>query len=171
MPELDHYGRMKYSLKEILKLLYINPNLDLGKFEVDTPSTYNSSNELFKTGYPKLNPFNNLLCDLDEFDADNQKNWNMPDEYKNLDIAQWLLYQCKNEEELQRVGKELLLYQDRDLFNLLRFLKYMVDVMRKNKIVWGVGRGSSVASFVLYLIGIHKINSITYQIPIEEFLR
>jgi DNA polymerase III alpha subunit len=43
--------------------------------------------------------------------------------------------------------------------------------MRKNNILWGVGRGSSVASFVLYLIGIHRINSLFYNLPIEEFLK
>jgi len=95
----------------------------------------------------------------------------MPLEYIQLDIAKWLLDKCSGEVELQRVGEELILYQDRDLFNLLRFLKYLVDTMRTNKIIWGVGRGSSVASFVLYLIGIHRINSIEYQLPIEEFLK
>jgi DNA polymerase III alpha subunit len=95
----------------------------------------------------------------------------MPDEYKSLDIAQWLLDQCKTQEELQRVGKELLLYQERDLFPLLQQLKYTIDVWRENNIVWGVGRGSSVASYVLYLLGVHRINSIYYDLDIEEFLR
>jgi hypothetical protein len=72
---------------------------------------------------------------------------------------------------LQRVGKELLLYQERDLFPLLKQLKYIVDIWRENNIVWGVGRGSSVASYVLYLIEVHRINSIYYDLDIEEFLR
>ena len=95
----------------------------------------------------------------------------MPKEYYELDIAQHLLDQCKNEDELQRVGQELLLFQERDMFDLLRYLKYMVDTLRKNNIVWGVGRGSSVASFVLYLLGVHRINSIYYNLDISEFLR
>ena len=48
---------------------------------------------------------------------------------------------------------------------------YLVDYMRKNKIVWGVGRGSSVASYVLYLIGVNKIDSIKYKLECQEFLR
>jgi len=48
---------------------------------------------------------------------------------------------------------------------------YIVDMMRKNNLVWGVGRGSSVASYVLYLIGIHKIDSLKYNLNIEEFLK
>jgi DNA polymerase III alpha subunit len=95
----------------------------------------------------------------------------MPEEYRTLDIAVWLLDQCKSQDELQRVGKELLLYQERDLFNLLRYLKYLVDTLRKHNLVWGVGRGSSVASYVLYLLGVHKIDSIKYELDIEEFLK
>jgi DNA polymerase III alpha subunit len=95
----------------------------------------------------------------------------MPEEYKTLDIAKYVLGQCENEEEMQRAGQELLLYQERDMFDLLRYLKYLVDTMRNNNIVWGVGRGSSVSSFVLFLIGIHKINSIYYQLDFSEFLR
>ena len=95
----------------------------------------------------------------------------MPEEYQNLDIAQWLLDQCKTQEELQRVGEELILYQERNLFDLLRQLKYVVDTWRKNKIVWGVGRGSSVASYVLYLLGVHRINSMYYDLDVREFLR
>jgi DNA polymerase III alpha subunit len=105
------------------------------------------------------------------FDNINQNNWHMPDEYKNLDIAKFVLDQCKNDTELQRAGTELLLFQERNLFPLLQYLKYLVDTMRKNNIVWGVGRGSSVASFVLYLIGIHKINSIYFDLSIDEFLK
>ena len=48
---------------------------------------------------------------------------------------------------------------------------YLVDHMRENNIVWGVGRGSSTASYVLFLIGIHKINSIQFGLDWREFLR
>ena len=107
----------------------------------------------------------------EEFDHRNQTTWFMPNEYKQLDIAEYVVGMCKTQEELQRVGQELLLYQERDLFNLLRYLKYFVDVMRKNNVVWGLGRGSSVSSYVLYLLGVHKIDSLYYDLPIEEFLK
>jgi DNA polymerase III alpha subunit len=81
------------------------------------------------------------------------------------------LNQCTTDAELQRVADELMLFQERDLFNLLRWLKYFVDTMRANQVVWGVGRGSSVASYVLYLIGVHKINSMYYDLDISEFLK
>jgi len=97
--------------------------------------------------------------------------WHMPEEYKNLDIAQHVLSLCISEAELQRCGAELLLYQERDLFNLLRYLKYLVDVMIENQVIWGVGRGSSVASFVLYKLRVHQIDSLHYNLDVHEFLR
>jgi len=106
-----------------------------------------------------------------DWDSANQQHWNMPEEYKQLDIAEHILGLCDNEAELQRCGEELLLYQERDLFNLLCYLKYLVDVMTKNRVIWGVGRGSSVASFILYKLGVHRINSLFYNLDVHEFLR
>jgi len=95
----------------------------------------------------------------------------MPEEYKQLDIAKLVLDLCVTPAELQRVGHELILYQERNLFDLLRYLKYLVDVMKTNRMIWGVGRGSSVASHVLYLLGVHRVNSLFYELDPEEFLR
>ena len=108
---------------------------------------------------------------IEHFDSKLQSEWKMPQEYKDLDIAQHILNLCKTDAELQRVGEELLLYQERDLFNLLRYMKYLVDVMTANRVIWGVGRGSSVASYSLYLLGVHKIDSLYYRLDIKEFLR
>jgi hypothetical protein len=106
-----------------------------------------------------------------EWHRQQQVNWHMPVEYKQLDIAAHVLGLCADEAELQRCGQELLLYQERDLFDLLRYLKYLVDVMTENKIIWGVGRGSSVASHVLYKLRVHRIDSLHYNLDIHEFLR
>lgn len=106
-----------------------------------------------------------------EFDHRNQQTWFMPDQYKEMDIAEYVIGLCKTEAELQRVGHELLMYQERDLFNLLRYLKYLVDLMSENRLIWGVGRGSSVASYVLYLLGVHRIDSMYYELDPAEFLR
>jgi DNA polymerase III alpha subunit len=106
-----------------------------------------------------------------EFDHVRQNRWFMPDEYRNIDIAEYVLQLCSTQEELQRAGEELLLFQQYDLFDLLRYLRYLVDVMRQNHVIWGVGRGSSVASFVLYLLGVHRVNSLYYDLDPREFLR
>jgi DNA polymerase III alpha subunit len=108
---------------------------------------------------------------VEQFDQQQQQRWYMPEEYQHLDIAKYILDLCTTPEQLQRVGDELLLYQDRGLFDLLKYLKYLVDTMRANNIIWGVGRGSSVASYVLYLLGVHRIDSMFYDLDPREFLR
>ena len=65
----------------------------------------------------------------------------------------------------------MTLFAKNDMIPVLKTMKYVVDTLRKNNIVWGVGRGSSVSSYVLFLIGIHKIDSIKYNLPIEEFFK
>lgn len=121
---------------------------------------------------PKFIRYNDLANEsMEDFDHRCRGSWKMPNEYKNLDIAEHVLNLCKTDAELQRVGKELLLYQERGLFDLLRYLHYLVDVMKSNNVIWGVGRGSSVASYVLYLLGVHRINSMFYELDPEEFLR
>lgn len=106
-----------------------------------------------------------------EWHAKQQQHWHMPKEYQHMDIAAHVLSLCSNEAELQRCGAELMLYQERDLFDLLRYLCYLVDIMKQNKIIWGVGRGSSVASYVLYKLGVHRIDSLYYNLDVAEFLR
>ena len=106
-----------------------------------------------------------------DWDSVQQRNWHMPAEYQQLDIAEHVVAMCDTAEKLQRVGHELLLYQERDLFDLLRYLKYLVDIMRDNHVIWGVGRGSSVSSYVLYLLGVHRIDSMHYDLDVGEFLR
>ena len=121
--------------------------------------------------FVEYNEYCEAELSLEEFDHRCQENWFMPEEYKQLDIAEHVLNLCSSDAELQRVGHELLLYQERNLFDLLRYLKYLVDLMKKHQLIWGVGRGSSTASYVLYLLGVHRVNSMFYDLNPEEFLR
>ena len=167
----DVYGQISVTENQLCELLYTNPELDLTRFLVEDPDRYNRSTKQLSVGWELLNKYSILDYDVSEFDISNQNTWFMPEEYKNFDIAKWVLDHSNSQEELQRLGEELLLYQERNLFPLLCYLKYLVDTMRSNNIVWGVGRGSSVASFVLYKIGVHKINSLFYDLDIKEFLK
>jgi len=116
-------------------------------------------------------PETDISLSVDEYDLMNQHNWLMPEEYKQIDIAQHVIDCCKTDAEIQRAGEELLMFQQRNLFNLLKYLRYLVDTMKTNNIIWGVGRGSSVASYVLYLLGIHRVDSMYYDLDPTEFLR
>lgn len=171
----DKYGQAYTTESELCDLLYQNPELSLDRFIVEDPAQFNRACE---DTYSEFNHLQKYLpldyreeVPLELFDHLQQQAWHMPAEYKELDIAQHILNLCGTQEELQRVGEELLLYQERDLFGLLKYLKYFVDTMRANNVVWGLGRGSSTASYVLYLLGVHKINSLYYDLPIEEFLK
>ena len=168
----DAYGQPRCTTDDLCDLLYANPELDLTRFLVEDPDLYNKAVKQLYADVPKLERYVAVdYAGIEDFDNSNQRRWFMPQEYKELDIAEHILSLCKTDAELQRVAQELLLYQERDLFNLLRFMKYLVDTLRKNRIVWGVGRGSSVSSYVLYLLGVHKINSMYYDLDIAEFLK
>jgi DNA polymerase III alpha subunit len=109
-------------------------------------------------------------CSVPEWHAQQQASWHIPDEYKNMDIEQFLVDQCPKQ-NYERLVDELVLFRQYNMIAVLKYCKYLVDTMRKHNIIWGVGRGSSVASYVLYLIGIHKIDSIKYNLDIREFLK
>lgn len=166
----DIYGQQVYSEQDLLDIYLTNTEFkSSGNILVDKTIKFDSYLDL--EDLPNLVEYTVDDKTIEEFDEVCRDNWFMPDEYRNFDIAKYVLDLCQTDEELQRVGKELLLYQKRDMFVLLQYLKYLVDTMRANNIVWGVGRGSSVASFVLFLLGVHKINSLYYDLPIEEFLK
>ena len=101
----------------------------------------------------------------------NTDNWFIPKSYKEMDIQNYVLSRTKTDEQRQRAERELELFEKNNMLNVLKTMVYIVDTLRKNNIVWGVGRGSSVASYVLHIIGVHKIDSIKYNIPLNEFFK
>ena len=100
----------------------------------------------------------------------NSQHWFIPDDYCP-NLTEMLYGMCETDEQTDRVSQELELYIKHGMYDILHVMKYIVDTLRANNIVWGVGRGSSVASYVLFLIGVHKIDSIKYKLPIEEFFK
>jgi DNA polymerase III alpha subunit len=99
-----------------------------------------------------------------------RNNWLIPLEYKNMDIEDFLVGQCPAD-NYERLLTEITLFQQHNMIPLLQTMKYVVDTLRNNNVVWGVGRGSCVASYVLFLLGVHKVDPIKYDIPIEEFFK
>lgn len=97
-------------------------------------------------------------------------NWFIPNKYCP-NLVEYLYDCCETQEQRDRVELELELFIKNDMYDVLHVMKYIVDTLRENNVLWGVGRGSSVSSYVLYLIGIHKIDSIKYNLPIEEFFK
>ena len=168
----NNYGQPIYNEQDLFDLYMTNPTVKLKHAViVDEVMPFDPALELENVPNLVKELTENINVSVEDFDQILRSQWFMPDEYKTFDIAKFVLDQCTHEEELQRAGKELLMYEKRGLFTLLQYMKYLVDLMRKNNIVWGVGRGSSVSSFVLFLIGIHRINSLHYDLNIEEFLK
>ena len=165
----DYYGRPIFTERDLVDVYMKNPDQKLKHTLTDVKIELDPTLELETV--PELIEHTLAQLSVADFDEEMRSKWNMPAKYRELDIAKWLLEQCTHQTEIQRVGKELLLYQKREQFLLLQYMKYLVDLMRENNIVWGVGRGSSVSSFVLFLIGIHRINSLHYDLDIEEFLK
>lgn len=103
--------------------------------------------------------------------SERTQTWNVPEGYADLDVKELCLSRCTSDVERIRVEEEMVLFEQRNLLPLLRSLVYAVEQFKENGVLWGVGRGSSVASYVLFLLGVHRIDSIQYGLDIREFLR
>jgi DNA polymerase III alpha subunit len=169
----DQYGNIYFDEDSAMDLLYQNPEqtFDNCKFVNSVSNSFNQAHKQLHLELVKLEDYVTPNVTLEEFDKQNQDVWYMPEEYQTLDIKEFITSLAQNQNEAQRLDEELREFEKRNLFPLLRYLKYLVDVMRENSVVWGVGRGSSVASFVLYKLGVHRIDSLKYNLDWKEFLR
>lgn len=168
----DQYGQITISEDEAVEALY--RGISINSLILENPETIDQFNQSIDQNKDKINYLKlpkQLNINIDLFDKANQSHWFMPEEYKNFPIVHWLTLQCRTEEQLKRVDEEIKLFIQHGMFDLLFYLKYLVDTLKSNKILWGVGRGSSVSSYVLYLLGVHKIDSIKYELDINEFLK
>jgi DNA polymerase III alpha subunit len=170
----DKYGQLILTANDAFNALYSGKLSNLEPLLIDPSSDVDKFNNAVKSNYDSfkpITPYQEEQDSIELFDEANQCTWFMPEEYQNFPIVDWLYEQCTTEVEKARVDEELTLFVQHGMFDLLFYLKYLVDTMRDNHIVWGVGRGSSVASYVLYLLGIHKVDSIKYKLDIHEFLK
>lgn len=160
--------------KDILDILYkeqcIVLNTILGSNDDKEIKKFNENLDFFE--YKEINIFTGSEK-LTQKNIDNtfQEEWLMPPAYYKINLLEFLLEKCSNETEIKRCKFELNVFKKENLENLLRYMIYLKSIAVKNNIVLGVGRGSSVASFILFLIGIHKINPITYNLDFNEFLQ
>lgn len=170
----DQLGRISFTSKDIIEEIYRGnlDKIDLAKVRID--EEYLQYVEFVRENalddWPIPLP-EDTEADIEKFDCLNQHSWLMPGEYKKISVGPYLLNLCSTVEEEARVRMELELFEKHNMMDLLCFLIFLVDTLRANNILWGVGRGSSVASYCLYLLGIHKIDSLKYQLDINEFLR
>ena len=167
----DQYGQIIYNESDLVNMIMSGATIDSVKGMLVEPGVNLETASAYLEQVPELVEYAFTDMTVAEFDQMKQNSWHMPDEYLHMDIAEHILSLCDSDAKLQRCGQELLLFQERNLFNLLRYLKYLVDTLQANRMIWGVGRGSSVASYVLYLLGVHRIDSMFYDLDPTEFLR
>jgi DNA polymerase III alpha subunit len=169
----NKYGEIILNSNDAFNALYSGKILDFASIAFENGNDLKRFNQAIEENFESFSKLKGYLEnheDISTFDNKNQNSWFMPEKYKNMDIEEFLVNQCP-EENYDRLVEELALFRQHNMMDLLKYLKYLVDAMRENKIVWGVGRGSSVASYALYLIGVHKVDSIKYQLDINEFLK
>ena len=174
---VDEYGQVYLNNKEITDKFYSDVNFNTASLFLQDDHEYklhNNSctqfeiNPLEKPNKPDIDPveYHQLLS----------SDWHMPDTYKNLDVLDFC---CKKLEEknlialeyVQILNKEYKEFKQRNMIDILRFMCYIMDQIVQKDIVTGVGRGSSVSSLVLYLIGVHYIDPVKYNLSYKEFLR
>jgi len=160
---LDTRGNMYVEEDDIVELMLQNRRAKILPRNSDTFKVFDSTCRK----YGITNPFVQVKPLEDTLD------WNLPEPWTSIDVRQHLLTKvpATDLDRWHRINMELAEFEQRDLMDLLRFLLYLVHTLRTNNVVYGVGRGSSVASYVLYLIGIHRIDSFKYNMDIKEFLK
>lgn len=105
--------------------------------------------------------------------------YSLPKRYAELDFTRYIedeiiprvpadeLYA----DRMSRLVAEITFIEKHDMVNLIRTLVYVRDTLNEKRVVWGIGRGSSCASYLLYLMEIHYVDPVAYDIPMDEFFR
>jgi DNA polymerase III alpha subunit len=169
----NQYGQVELTESEAFDALYNKTINNLNGIYIDQPDQYNTAVKTNADSMDLLKSLPEYTVSIEQFDTNLQDNWFMPEGYKStsFDIVSFLLDKCTTDIEQNRILEELELFAQHDMIELLCYLRYLVDTMKEHNIVWGVGRGSSVASYCLYLLNVHRIDSIKYNLDIREFFK
>lgn len=72
---------------------------------------------------------------------------------------------------IERLEQELTYFQKKQNIIFLLRTSDVIQKFKENGVVWGVGRGSSCASLVCYLLEINDIDPVKYDIPFIELTK
>ena len=109
--------------------------------------------------------------------------WNIPEEYGSVSLNKVIfdkfaekikadgITEQDMEAYIERIVTEFEMFKSRGMLDVLKTVIYIVDTFEKNDIVWGTGRGSSCASYILYILGLHEVDSVKYELDIREFFK
>ena len=168
---LWHDGSISVDPDLIIDYVYklSSRNVDLSKLYVTSKTKDIDNYNLFA---------DNKLTIKTDCQLDVPFKWNIPDKYKYLDIDKYLIDLITIIEKddlynkrIERLAYEIYLFKKLNLCDIIKTLIYIIDVMKEKKVIWGVGRGSSCSSYLLYLIGLHEVDTVKFDIDIEDFLK
>lgn len=165
--KIDDYGRVIETEDSLVEQLY-NGTLE-AQASGDFVNKFNHWCSVFDVDM-RINPADEINVPPTEFHKERQSEWLIPEEYKTFDLEGYLVGKCTTDEQLVRVAEELSVFATLGLYDVLRAVKYAVDTLDAKGITRGVGRGSSVASYCLYLLGVHMVDSMKYDLDFGEFL-
>lgn len=103
--------------------------------------------------------------------------WVTPESYNQIDVPEYCIDMLTHRglqddpDYVNRLELELERVEQTGMADFIRCLLWITDTMRENNIPWGLGRGSSCASLVMFLIGVNKVDPVRYDIPMEEFYK
>lgn len=164
---IDEYGNHILSEKELFELIY-NENLNNNIVE-SSDEIINFKNILSEKDEDiNIILYNKPNISIDEFHNNRKSEYFIPEKYLSIDLNEYFS-KFKNENNSSRIDIELNLVKQFEIENVFKFLIYLKDIMVKKNIVWGIGRGSSVACYLLYCIEIHYIDSIKYNLDPHDF--
>lgn len=171
--KINEIGQVIIDEDDLTEMLYSNKDYsDVWFFENDEKiKLFNEMCERFDSPEDMVSVIEQIDIDINKFHRDNQNNWDIPDEYFECPIEDFLYEKCRNDTDRERISLEIELFNEREMLQVLCVIKYIIDTLREHDIVWGVGRGSSVASLALYFIGVHSVDPIKYELDITEFLK
>jgi DNA polymerase III alpha subunit len=164
--KLWYDGHSSYNPSSIISLLTKNIQVDWVDYITPDILEYN------KLAEPNQQIQQKTSCDNLSHD------WNIPTEYTQLNVAEYVadvhhrMYGSSvdiDQREI-RLAMELSIYYQQGLVDVLRTIIYVINTLSLSDEVWGVGRGSSVSSYVLYVIGAHDVDSFEYELDINDFL-
>ena len=135
---------------------------------------------------PAVKKFNSLvekaqMLNVKQHSRPLKYDWTIGEEYNNMDVEDYVFDALETEikgmsksdqlKRIRRVELELKLFTQKSLLSILKLMVFVVNTFTQQGVVWGVGRGSSVSSYILFLIGVHDVDSVEFELPIQDFLR
>lgn len=164
---IDDEGNVVYFPNSLIELLYNGEIPSEILFPKDDPDVVAFN----KFAYENYDELEYKLPEKLPTTEERKNNWFYPDKYDQIDLVDYFLKLCKTQVQAQRVAEELVLYQQKGFDKFLRCCIFLSDKIKENDWVVGVGRGSSCASYLLFLLKIHVVDSIKYNLNIREFLK